>query len=319
MTAVFDVTDFLHPLDMSARQQLERIPLLQATVKKYLSVVTDRKVRQALLASALRLGPKQLPEIYRLLPPICEAFGIAEPELYLTRGGEANAMTVGHTRTAIVIYNQLLEDLAEDEIQAVLAHECGHILAEHILYRQMANAMLRAGATAGGLGTPVFKAVAGLATGQIQAALIDWYRKSELTADRAAVAYFRDPEPMQRALFHILGVPKWWPGEVSYSAFLEQAAEFDQVTEASRWDRYLARTLESGSTHPIPAVRIRELTVWAESPAFKQLAGIAKTGGMAERVGCGKCGQELDPGWHFCLRCGEPVQQAAADYTGEQA
>jgi Zn-dependent protease with chaperone function len=319
MAAVFDVTDFLHPLDMAARQQLERIPLLQAAVKKYLSVVTDRKVRQALLASALRLGPKQLPEIYRLLPPICDAFGIAEPELYLTRGGEANAMTVGHTRTAIVIYNQLLEDLAEDEIQAVLAHECGHILAEHILYRQMSHTMLRAGATAGGLGTPLFKAVAGLATHQIQTALIDWYRKSELTADRAAVAYLRDPEPMQRALFHIIGVPKWLPGEISYSEFLEQAAEFDQVTESSKWDRYLARSLESESTHPIPAVRIRELTVWAESSAFQQLLDIAKAGRMVERVGCSKCGQELAPDWRFCLRCGEPVRQAAVSKKGEEA
>jgi Zn-dependent protease with chaperone function len=319
MAAVFTATDFMHPLDMSARQQLERIPLLQTTVEKYLGVVTDRKVRQALLASALRLGPKQLPEIYRLLPPVCEAFGIAEPELYLTRGPEANAMTVGHTRTAIVIYNQLLEDLAEDEIQAVLAHECGHILAEHILYRQMAQAMLRAGATVGGLGTPLFGTITKLATSQIQTALIDWYRKSELTADRAAVAFLRNPEPMQRALFHIIGVPKWLPGEISYSAFLEQAAEFDRVTESSKWDRHLARSLESGSTHPIPAVRIRELTVWAESSAFQQLLGIAKASRMEARVGCGKCGQELAPDWRFCLRCGEPVQEAAADQIGEGA
>jgi hypothetical protein len=68
----------LHPLDLSARQQLEAIPLLQPTVKKFLSTVTDRKVRQVLLSSALRLGPKQLPEIYRLLPPICDGCGSSE-------------------------------------------------------------------------------------------------------------------------------------------------------------------------------------------------------------------------------------------------
>jgi len=316
MATVFDVTDFLHPLDLSARQQLEAIPLLQPTVKRFLSTVTDRKVRQVLLSSALRLGPKQLPEIYRLLPPICDAFGIPEPELYLTRR-EANAMAVGHSRTAIVIYNQLLEDLAEDEIEAVLAHECGHIMAQHILYRQMAQAMVRAGASVGVLGTPLFKVVTGLASAQIQTALINWYRKSELTADRAAVAYLRDPEPMQRALFHIIGVPKWLPGDISYLAFLEQAAEFDQSTEATRLDRWLARSLESGSTHPIPTVRIRELTVWAESAAFRQLMQIADAGHMADRVGCAQCGLGLAPDWKFCLRCGEPVPPAAIDQAGE--
>lgn len=318
MTAIFNVSDFLHPLDLSARQQLEGIPLLQPTVKKYLSVVTDRKTRQVLLASALRLGPRQLPEIYRMLPPICDAFGIEEPELYLTRG-EANAMAVGHSRTAIVIYNQLLEDLAEDEINAVLAHECGHILAQHVLYRQMAQAMLRAGASAAGLGTPLFKMVAGVATSQIQTALFDWYRKSELTADRAAVAYLRDPEPMQRALFHIIGVPKWMPGEISYTAFLEQAAEFDQITESSKWDRYLARGLESGSTHPIPAIRIRELRVWAQSDTFRQLLGITEAGHLAERPICTQCGQLLAGTWRFCQRCGLPVPEEAAAQTGGES
>src|SRR5208282_4952240 len=41
MAAVFDVSDFLHPLDMSARQQLERVPLLESAVKKYLAAVKE--------------------------------------------------------------------------------------------------------------------------------------------------------------------------------------------------------------------------------------------------------------------------------------
>jgi hypothetical protein len=119
-------------------------------------------------------------------------------------------------------------------------------------------------------------------------------------------------------LFHIIGVPKWLPGEISYSAFLEQATEFDQVTESSKWDRYLARDLERGSTHPIPALRIRELTVWAESSAFQQLLGIAKAGRVGDRAGCSRCGQELAPDWRFCLRCGEPVLQAGVGHAGGQ-
>jgi Zn-dependent protease with chaperone function len=307
--SVFHSTDFLHPLDLSARQQLEAIPGLQLASKKYLGAVTDRRVRQELLSSALRLGPKQLAEYYRMLPPICDAFGIPEPELYLKRG-PANAVTMGHTRPAIVLYNELLEDLAEDEVEAVLAHECGHILAEHVLYRQMGLAMMRVGTQAGSIGGPMTKLVTQFTTAQMRTAMFNWYRKSELTADRAAVAYLGDPEPMQRALFHIIGVPKWVPGDISYTAFLEQTSEFDEITEASWWDRYLARDLENGSTHPIPAVRIRELTTWARSTTFGQLTKLAAVGRLNERVSCAGCGVALDDDWKFCQRCGAAVVPA---------
>jgi Zn-dependent protease with chaperone function len=265
----FGISDFLHPLDRSARQQLEVIPLLQPTVRKYLTAAASRKPRQVLLSGALRLGPRQLPDIYRMLPPICAAFGIPEPELYLMRG-DANARTVGHDRPAIVIYNRLLEDLADDEVQAMLAHECGHILAAHVLYRQMAQALIRA-APPGGPGRSLLAEVPGLGSAQVQAALFSWYRKSELTADRAAVAYLGGAGPMQRALFRVLGVPKWLPGEVDYAAYLEQVAELDQISEAGRWDRALAPDLENGSGHPVAALRIRELTAWADSDAFRRL------------------------------------------------
>jgi Zn-dependent protease with chaperone function len=233
--------------------------------------------------------------------------------------GEANAVTFGHTQTAIVIYNELLEDLAEDEIEAVLAHECGHILAEHILYRQMARAMLTAGSAGGLLGGAILKVATDLATTQVQTALINWYRKSELTADRAAAGYLRDAEPMQRALFHIIGLPKWVPAEVSYTAFLEQAEEFDRTADKSWWNRHIARGVESGSTHPIPALRIRELVNWAQSDTFRQLVGIAKLEHMEERLGCARCGQELASDWRFCQRCGAPVPQAAADRAGGES
>jgi len=222
-------------------------------------------------------------------------------------------MTVGHARTAILIYSGLLEDLAEDEIQAVLAHECGHIMAEHTLYRQMAVAMISAGEAVASMGSVLLGQTAGAA---IQAALMNWYRKSEFTADRAAVAFFHGAEPMQRALFHLIGVPKWMPGEVNHSAFIEQAEEFDKRTEA-KWDRFLARSLDSGSTHPMPALRMRELTVWAESHAFRQVLRIAKSN-RHERPACAQCGHSMVLGWRFCQSCGTAVLQDGTNETGEQ-
>jgi Zn-dependent protease with chaperone function len=301
--SVFAATDFLHPLDFAARQQLEGVPMLRVATQKYMSYVSDRRQRQMLLSHAIRLGPRQLPHIYRLLPPICEAFGIPEPELYLMPG-PPNAWTTGHTRTAVVLHSPLLEELDEDQIQAVMAHECGHILAEHLLYRQMAGSIVAVGDVAGSV-NPTLAAIAKLAQGRMTTALLDWYRKSELTADRAAAVYMGDPEPLQRGLFRLLGVPKWMPGEVSITEFAAQAKEYEEATtDASRWDRWLARRMEIGTTHPFPTHRMLELTTWSQSDAFRQLVDLARRTNDASGGSCPACAHTLQPNWRFCQHCG---------------
>jgi hypothetical protein len=84
---------------------------------------------------------------------------------------------------------------------------------------------------------------------------------------------------------------------------MEQAEEFDRITE-KKWDRFLSRSLESGSTHPMPVIRMRELTAWAESGAFEQLMQIAKSEPGRDGPGCPQCGHELVHGWRYCQACG---------------
>ncbi|MBV9312590.1 MAG: M48 family metallopeptidase [Pseudonocardia sp.] len=305
--AVFSSTDFLHPLDWSARQQLENVPMLRQATQRYMSYYGDRRHRQLLLSHAVRLGPRQLPKIYKLLPPICDAFGISEPELFV-RVGPPNTETVGHSWTAIVIGNQLLEDLDEDEIQAILAHECGHILVEHVLYRQMAISLMKAGSAA----TPL-KAIAAaeLAKVRINAALLDWYRKSELTADRAAATFMGTPEPLQRGLLRTLGLSKWMRGQVSFEEFANQAHEFDEITtDASKWDQWIGRNLGSDVTHPAPAIRMRELMSWSSSESYQQLLTLRRQECRAGVGECSACGHPLVDAWRFCDHCGVSIPRA---------
>ncbi|MFE2140849.1 M48 family metallopeptidase, partial [Streptomyces sp. NPDC059456] len=280
-SASIDIHDVLHPLDLAARQQLEKIPGLQTAVKKYRSLIADRRERAWLLSNAIRLGPHQVPDVYKLLPPICAAFGIDEPELYLM-SGPANAMTMGHSRTCVVVHNQLLLDLPEEEVQAVLAHECGHILAEHVLYRQMALAVFSSVSSMGGRAGMA----AALFSEPLKMALLDWYRKSELTADRAAVVFMNGPEALQRALFHLHGIPKWVPrDQISYAAFAGQADEFDAAMNETKLDRFLLRQLDSKASHPNPALRLREIQRWADSETFRQVMAISRASGSAGSAG----------------------------------
>ena len=167
-------SDFIHPEDAAALRQMEGIPGFAALVKKILAIGIENLQYGVNMASSVRLSEKQLPEIYQHLPPICQRLGIPEPELYLLMDPVPNAWTSGDTRIYITVTSGLVEMMSDEELDAVIAHECGHILCRHVLYHTVAQWINSGLANLGLLGT--------LAT-PMQYALCYWSRKSELSAD----------------------------------------------------------------------------------------------------------------------------------------
>ena len=130
-----DYCDFIHPEDEIALNRLKAVPELQTVTKWMMSNLTETFFHGLYMATRIRLSPTQLPKIYNLLPPICRKFGIEEPEFYLEMNPAPNAYTFGDTRTFLTITSGLLSHVKNDEeLIAVLAHECGHILCRHVLY-----------------------------------------------------------------------------------------------------------------------------------------------------------------------------------------
>jgi Zn-dependent protease with chaperone function len=246
-------------------------------------------------------------EIYRMLPPICEAYGIPEPELFLVMG-PVNAFTTGHTRTSITLYSELLDHLAPDEVEAVLAHECGHILCQHMLYHSMAQ-VIDLAVTVGGLADIPFASMfLNLASGPLRMALMAWSRKSELSADRAAAAYMGNADVVNRVMFRFAGLRHNSRYTHSVQMFAAQALEYEALRE-SRWDRFLQWQVGSGSTHPLLAVRVRENEAWSTTEAFGRLADLAAQVRAAPR--CGGCGHRVEPAWRHCGSCGGALDRAA--------
>ena len=91
-------SDFMHPEDAAALEQLENIPGFPAFVKKILQLGLEQMQYGINMASSIRLSPTQLPELYNRLPPICEKLGIEVPEFYLQMNPTPNAWTFGDTR-----------------------------------------------------------------------------------------------------------------------------------------------------------------------------------------------------------------------------
>ena len=132
---VMDISSFIHPEDKVALDQLKSIPFAGNLIKKIMGLFDEQIAYGLNMAQKIRLSEKQLPHLYRLLPPIADKLGIPEPEFYLEMDTHPNAYAMGETRTAITITSGLLQLMTEDEVRAVIGHECGHILC-HVSIRR---------------------------------------------------------------------------------------------------------------------------------------------------------------------------------------
>lgn len=73
---------YVHDLDRQAADALNQFPKFVKLLESYSVNYDEKAAKIDLLSTAIRLGENQMPEVYSLLPPICEQLGIDTPELY---------------------------------------------------------------------------------------------------------------------------------------------------------------------------------------------------------------------------------------------
>ncbi len=130
---------YRHDLDQRAFEALNSFPNFLKLQEAYMENVDEVALKIDLLSSAIRIADKQFPEVYNLLPPICEQLGIAVPELYYVNSKVINAWTGGNHSAYICVTSHLINEMSGNMIANVFAHECGHIACKHNLYHSMAK------------------------------------------------------------------------------------------------------------------------------------------------------------------------------------
>ena len=289
-------TDFIHPEDAAAIRQMESIPGFTAFIKKVLALGIETLQYGLNMASAIRLSEKQLPDIYRHLPPICQRMGIPEPEFYLQMDPVPNAWTMGDTRIYITVTSALVEMMSDEELDAILAHECGHIMCRHVLYHTVAQWISQGIASLGILGKLAIP---------IEFAMLYWYRKSELSADRAA-SIITSPEVVASTMARLSGGPNSITSQIDLREWAQQAEEYDRIQNSGMWNKALQLSVIAGQSHPFSAVRVREILKWGESEQYNMIKNGNFTIDAPGNV-CPACGNGIDPGWKFCRNCGHQL------------
>ncbi|NUS58354.1 MAG: M48 family metallopeptidase [Streptomycetaceae bacterium] len=248
-----------HPADRSALVALRKINGFDLMLKQLSGMLSERSVRLTFLAGSVRTSDQQ----FRRLHEMCrEAAYILDmpsvPELYVTLDPQPNAMAIGMDKPFIVVTTGLVELLDDDEMRTVVGHEMGHILSGHAVYRTMLLILTNLATSLSGipLGTIGVQALI--------AGLREWFRKSELSCDRAGLLVGQDPEVSMRALMKIAGGSQLH--EMSTDEFLAQAAEYDAATDVR--DSVLKLMNVIGRSHPFPVVRVAQLKRWADGPDY---------------------------------------------------
>jgi len=277
-----DCEQYIHPLDKNALIALKKIPLLDTICSKVWSVMNDKIDNMVNMSSMIHITEKQLPKIYNMVKSITNKIGIEMPDLYLKLDRTINAYAYGTEKFTIVIHSGLIECLEDDEIYAVLAHECGHIACKHSLYNMVADIVLNKGAMFGVQelvcyldGKGLLGSIAGNVLSTVDSALelafYHWDRCSEFSADRIAVICCGSAEPVIETMMRLAGGTVHIDSEINKDLFIEQATEYRENMDKNLVNKGLEFLLTKNMSHPLLAVRAYEARKFAQSDEFKKL------------------------------------------------
>ena len=253
-----------HPADRSALVALRKLSGFDTLLKLMNSLFNERALRLTFLASSVKVSERQFPHIYEMLRDGCYILDMdTVPELFITQTPIVNAAALGMDKPFIVINSGIVDLMDAEELRAVIGHELGHVLSGHAVYRTMLyNLILLAQRIA-------WMPIGYIGLRAIIWGLEEWFRKSELSCDRAGLLVGQDLDATRRMLMKLAGGSRL--AEMNADAFHEQAREYDAVPDLR--DSILKLLPLQGQTHPFAVVRYAELDNWAASGAYERILG----------------------------------------------
>jgi Zn-dependent protease with chaperone function len=255
-------TAWEHPADRAALNTLRAIPGFDQVVRKVAGFFGERGVRQMFLANAVKVGPNQRPKLWAQYLEVVNTLDWPEtPELYVSQTPLVNAAAVGFDKPFIVLNSGLISLLDEEERRDILGHELGHIMSGHTTYTTIAIIILT-------VGINNLPFLAGMALLPFQLALLEWYRKAELSADRAGLLVTQDARVSMGTFLKMAGGGAG-DDTISIDAFMEQSKSYE--TGGDFADKVWQVINTAFRTHPFGTVRAAELQRWVESGDFDKI------------------------------------------------
>jgi Zn-dependent protease with chaperone function len=251
-----------HPADRGAMATLRAVPGVASVLKAVAGMWNERAERLYAVASAIRVGEKQYPRLNTLRLDCAETLDLdTTPDLFVARHPVANAYAIGIDKPFIVVTTGLVEALDLESMRVVIGHETGHVLSGHNVLRTLLMRLLRLQATV------QWVPIGALGLRAVIAALMEWYRKAELTADRAGLLCSQDPAAALRQHVYMAGGTSM--SDIDIPEFMQQAKEYEEVDDIR--DSILKLMTVENMSHPFAVVRAAQLQRWAASEEYRAI------------------------------------------------
>ena len=231
------------------------------------SVVRTSKewMRSQLLGQTVKVGPTQFQSIYKIAEQCAKTLTVPVPTIYIKNSPVPNAYTFGtEDESFIVIHSAMIDHFDEDELRFVIGHETGHIQNKHVVYNTAI--MILAQGAGIWLSFLVQPALVALRT---------WFRRAEITCDRAGLLCCKDLDAASRSFMKLASGSQKLYAEMNIDAFLEQFEEGQSS---------IGRLGEAFETHPYLPKRIHAMRVFADSELYRRAAGLGAGGLDMEEV-----------------------------------
>jgi Zn-dependent protease with chaperone function len=220
---------FRHPLDWEAEKALRNLPGFDLVARKFVEFLAERPQFVYHMGNSIHVGPRQYSNIYHIFRECVRDLDISpEPSLFVAKRPISDAYTLGQDQPSIILSSGLFDIMSENEIRAVLSTQLGHIKCGHNTLNQMAIWVVSAASLVGqltlGLGNLII-------TNGLLLAFYEWKRKSELSADRAALLVVDDLNTVMSSMMKLAGGNIKHGDQCSLSEFIRQSEDYQELDQ----------------------------------------------------------------------------------------
>lgn len=247
--------DFAHPVDAKIIRVLDS-PVVNQAFSKLVNLSTDMNYG-LMMSTGIRLDD-QPSEAAEALHKCASVLGIPVPYTVVSSSVPGlNAVTVGTDGANCIAVSSLMKALmSQDELTFVLGHECGHITLGHVLYHTVLSTVRSAAELIPLVGHSVYQLIAW--------PLMAWYRRSEISADRAGLLCCGDINVACKTLLKL------------ECGFMDadglDVEDYISNTNRQLKQSFLGRYQELLHEHPILAKRMEALRLFAQSEKYYRLS-----------------------------------------------
>lgn len=187
----FFSTDLRHPMECEAELGLQRNSFYQQIARSWGSIKMQIKAQTDMALIGYPVTEKTLPRVHRIYQQVRRTLRCEENYgLFVDYGYDLVAVTSGSEKDGHIIRlnSACVEELSDGELAALLGHEIGHIMLDHVQNREMLDSV-------DGI-SKLLPMASEIVKNQLLSYYGKWMLASEFSADRASMLAANGIEPV---------------------------------------------------------------------------------------------------------------------------